>query len=205
MSADGGRKGTVNSTITTAMADIRCVADLEGIRSTRSPIQVCLMADAIKRLVGVKLIPATTEVSQNGLREAYDALHAERYATGDNRALLKEMWQDAKQKPSLKPFLELVIRLWLIAPAESVVESMGSVLKEVFGTHRQLKHENASKELVVRWNGPDLCSAGPLVKAVQDKYRFNFVRRSINVKQAFEGTVISRHKANRSHRACLYK
>ena len=204
MGADGSRKGTSNSAIMRAMEDIRCVGDLEAIRASQSPVQVWLMVDAIKRLIGSQLIPASADVPHSSLREAFDVLHSEPYARGDNRKLLKLLWQEAKVKPAIKSYINLVIRLWLIAPAESVVESMGSVLKEVFGTHRQLKHENAAKELVVRWNGPDVCHAGSLLRAVQDKKHFNFVRRSVNAKQALEGTVISRHKASKSCRVYFY-
>lgn len=44
-------------------------------------------------------------------------------------------------------------RVWLLYPCESIVESMGSVLKNIFGEHRNLAPENAEKELIIAWNG----------------------------------------------------
>ena len=63
--------------------------------------------------------------------------------------LLKLLWNQREQKPLLRAYIDLVKRLWLIYPAESVVESMSSILKEVFGTHRNMKHENAAQELAI--------------------------------------------------------
>ena len=103
-----------------------------------------------------------------------------------------------------QPFVQTVIRVWLLPPAESVVESMASVLK-VFSMHRQLKHENAAQELMIRWNGSEPDGAEGLIKAVQRENRFQFVRRQNNVKDMLTGEVMVSHKAARSHRACLIK
>lgn len=44
-------------------------------------------------------------------------------------------------------------RIWLICPIESVSESMGSVLQNIFRDRRQINAVNAEAELIVRWNG----------------------------------------------------
>ena len=70
---------------------------------------------------------------------------------------------------------------------------MASVIGDIFGTRRQLSHQNAAKELIVRWNSPDVFAADDLIKAVQDRHNFEFVRRTTDIRSAFHGTVISRH------------
>ena len=63
--------------------------------------------------------------------------------------------------------LSLVVRPGdaALSPPESVVESMGSVLKAVFGQHRQLKHCNAAKELIARRSGPHPLHYDSLIKS----------------------------------------
>ena len=53
-----------------------------------------------------------------------------------SQGLLKLMWGLRDDKPLLRLFIDVVKRLWLIVPVESIVESISSILKEVFGTHR---------------------------------------------------------------------
>ena len=122
----------------------------------------------------------------------------------DNRKLFKGLWEMAKDDQSLSDYMAVVVRLWLIWPVESVVESMGSVLKDVFKNSRVLDHDNAAKELIVRWNGPDVAHADGLVDQVlrRNPDMNNFVRASIA--QAVKGTVISRHLSSRHPRSFIY-
>ena len=55
---------------------------------------------------------------------------------------------------------------------------MGSVVSEVIGAHRNLKHDNAASELIVHWNGPKTGSADALIRAVvhSPREKFNFLK-----------------------------
>ena len=35
----------------------------------------------------------------------------------------------SEEQPQMKPYVDLVIRLWLVSPTESVVESIGSIVQ----------------------------------------------------------------------------
>ena len=63
------------------------------------------------------------------------------------------------------------MRLWLLGPTESVVEPMASAVREVLDLHRNLAQHNTAKELVIRWNDPELCEADEMVDAVAVKMR----------------------------------
>ena len=68
----------------------------------------------------------------------------------------------------------MCIRLWLLSLPESFVESMTSVLGEVFGAYRNLEHESAAEELIIRWNGPDPAHADSVVAAARTVLRKKF-------------------------------
>ena len=203
MGADrrGATKGSHNAKLLNAMEDIRTVADLRELRRSRSSGVLRFVDGAIQRLVATRIIPAG--VPPASLRLAYQAIQETREGL-TNQELFKELWKASKTQPELQPFLSLVSRLWLISPAESVVESMGSAVKEVFGAHRQLLHENAAKELIVRWNGPDMCSADGLILEVQRRHKFNFTRSAISITAATEGTVLARHKTKKCPRESFF-
>ena len=97
-----------------------------------------------------------------------------------------------RQAAVTKPYLDLVIRMWLISPPESVVESMVSAVKEVFGMHRQLTHANAAMEPAIRWNGPDLCSADQLIGAVVARLQLGRTTNS-GSSALLAGEVLRRH------------
>ena len=77
-----------------------------------------------------------------------------------------------------------------------MVESMSSILKEVFGTHRILNHENAEKELVVRWNGPHENMAESFLNAVQARFKFEFRRSAPRPKHRL-GAMLQNHSAKK--------
>ena len=187
----GATKGSHNSKLLNAMEDVRTVADLQELRRSRSSLVLRSVDSAIHRLVTNRIVPEG--VPPAALRLAYQAIQETEEGL-TNQELFKELWKQSKAQPELQPFLSLVSRLWLISPAESVVESVSSVVKDVFGEHRRLLHENAAKELMVRWNGPDLCSADGLILEVQRRNKFNFTRSAISISAATEGTVLARRK-----------
>lgn len=203
--ASGGTKGTSNKVLLDCMPYIQRIGDLKGLQTSRASVdaQVRSILEAVSHLVSRKLMPPSAAAPHSSIHAALDILREEEgSASTTNPTLLKALW---KRGPLVKPFVNLVIRMWLLSPAESVVESMASVLKEVFSMHRQLKHENAAKELLIRWNGPELDGAESLIKAVQKRHHFMFVRRTTNVKHMLVGKVLSRHKAAQSYRSCLFK
>ena len=81
---------------------------------------------------------------------------------------------------------------------------MGSVLKAVFRDNRVLDHENAARELIIRWNGPDVAHADGLIERLlrRNPQLNNCVRATIS--QAVEGTVIARHLSTRHPRSLIY-
>ena len=117
-----------------------------------------------------------------------------------SRCLLKKSGTSA----DLAPYADMVNRVWLLSSPESVVESMASVIKNIFGENRQLTHQNAASELFVRWNGPAVGSADDLLDDVQTKYQNNFVRSSQrSITSSLEGTVVSRMQSEKCHRAVI--
>ena len=199
----GSTKGSHNHVLVEAMGDIRSVADLQALR--RSPSSGILrdVDAALRRLERRRIIPATC-VTNACLKAAYTAIHRTRDGLS-NQQLYKELWTAAQSDSLLKTYMEVVTRLWLISPAESVVESMASVVKEVFGVHRRLSHEAAATELLVRWNGPDIANTEPLINMVQKKNRFNFCRSGFGIGVAVEGTVIARYKSKRCPTLSMYR
>lgn len=184
------------------MADIRTVGALSDIQSQQESAsdQVSAVVKATARLASAKLIPVSAIPEQNSILHAVLAVRSSPQAS--NKELLKMLHRLGEK---VRPFANLVVRVWLLSPPESVVESMGSMLKEIFSMHRQLLHENAAKELVIRWNGPDVDDCDALLRAVQKKKGYDFIRRSVNVKNMLAGTVIARHRATRSHRTSLFR
>ena len=95
---------------------------------------------------------------------------------------------------------------------DKVSDVLFRLRQERSGEHRQLNHENAAQELVVRWNGPSLCRSDQLLKSVQQKlsgqdtFRCVRTRRTTTIiGQSMDGTVISRHKRAADSKACLWR
>ena len=184
------------------MHDIRTIADLRELRRSPSSGILKEVDTAQRRLLARRIIPEC--ITPASLRVGYQAIKATEEDL-PNARLYQELWKATKEMPELKPYFHLVTRLWLCSPSESVVESMASVAKEVFGLHRRLKHESAAKELMVRWNGPELCSAEWLLGEVQRRFGFNFTRSGTSIAGAVEGTVIARQKSTRCPRAPVFR
>ena len=180
--AHGNSRGTANAELQRHMGHIKMVGNLSHTAASSVPqhTQVSALKQAGEILARAKLVPASSVPPEWAVVEAVVFLRAQK--DSNNKALLRAMWLAAKENAALRPYANFVIRLWLLLPAESVVESMGSVLKEVFSTKRQLRHENAAKELLVRWNGPPVAKAGGLVREVRSTYRHQFVRRDERMK-----------------------
>ena len=181
----GNRHGSDNAKLNKHLDDVRLLGHLLQLRSARFVYVTVDMAKASERLQRSGLIPCS--VSMQSIRATFDELHSERCRKfSTNQELLKHLM--LTDVAATKPYVDLVVRLWLLSPTESVVESMASAVKEVFGMHRNLAHHNAAKELVIRWNGPELCSADELVGAVVAKMRTSHAPRGL-----LAGKVLRRH------------
>ncbi|KAF0310452.1 hypothetical protein FJT64_018549 [Amphibalanus amphitrite] len=205
----GSQKGTSNGAIADSMDDIRCVADIQQVAVSNTPPQILArqVHEASMRLAGRKLVPLSSVPTARQIEAGIVLLRVHKARTSP------ELWKALVDKrggdPEARNYGNLVTRLWLVNPPESVVESMASVIGEVFGEHRQLDHTNAAAELIVRWNGPALSNAGRLIRSVQQRLSanntFRCTRRNVSITQAFEGTVISRHKRAPDAKACVWK
>ena len=68
---------------------------------------------------------------------------------------------------------------------------MASVMKNVFKVNQVLNHENAARELVIRWNGPDVAHSDGLIEQVLRRRPElnNFVR--VNIAQSCDAIIDS--------------
>ena len=147
----GSSKGTSNMAVERSMPDIRMVADLHQLAASSVPVPVSarLVREAAERLAAGELVRRSTVPSEMDIRAALSLLR--QYPSSTSQQVWKLLaGRDHRQNLHLKAFADFVTRLWLLSPPESVVESMASVIGEVFGEHRQLSHSNAAQELVVR-------------------------------------------------------
>ncbi|KAF0296390.1 spicule matrix protein [Amphibalanus amphitrite] len=199
--ARGATKGCHNAQLMDAMNDIRTASDLHSIKQSRTSSVAVEVQQALHRLKRRRMIPDV--VTGECLKVAYQALQNSA-PNLSNQELLKFLWERAKLQAALTPYVDTVIRLWLLCPAESVVESMGSTVKAVFGVHRQLRHDNAEKELIVRWNGPDPAHSDYVVQAALKRGGFDFVRSTVSIVSMLQSTVIARHKAAKCARTYIF-
>ena len=188
----GNRHGSDNAKLSGRMEDVRLVGDLLQLRSARFVYVTVDIANASERLQRSGLVP--TACSMESVKTCFNELRSDACkGMTTNQELLKHLL--LHQTAATKPYLDLVIRIWLISPPESVVESMASAVKEVFGMHRQLTHANAAMEMAIRWNGPDLCSADQLIGAVVAKLQLGRATSS-GASALLAGKVIRRHLGN---------
>lgn len=195
----GSSYGSTNAQLAQCMEDIQMVADLERLRSAQFSSVIVDVERATVRLERRKIIPVSVPIAS--VRAAYDVLQAPACADKNNQQLLQQLFLARQNTPLIQAYLDVTVRLWLISPAESVVESMASVVKEVFGMHRNLDHEHAAQELVIRWNGPDMCVADPLIKMVVSATKVHHIRYRNDVSG---GTVIARHLSRVCARSRAY-
>ena len=202
MNATGSRMGTDNQLLQDVMIDIMDVSNLKRIRAAENPPDCGKIQHAVDRLVARRVIPPSCRTTPEAVKTAVAIIR--RCDETTNQKLLKVLYKSLDKAPSVRSYVHLVCRLWIVQPTESVVESMASAVQEVFGVHRQMEHSNAAMELQVRWNGPDPFHADQTIRAVQQKHRFNFCRQSSNVRQALEGTVITRYRNAVKPKCAIY-
>ena len=195
--------GAANHQLALAMGDVSLVGRLNRVRDLAHESSLILVKTAAENLVRQKLIPKSADAPAKSILAAWRCLRELPNNCPDKKLFLG-LVRESKTNADIKPFLDLVIRTWLISPAESVVESMGSVIEDIYGDHRQLTHDNAAKELVIRWNGPAVNKADDLISAVQARYHNNFLRKSVSIRRDFEGTVIGRHKRTLCPRSAVF-
>ena len=197
LDARGRSVGASNAHLNSHSYQLRKVADLLELRKVEHPQCLMGVVEAGRELAKVGIVPASAVPSGAAVRAAYDYV---RSVPGEvtNECLYRMMHKRAQTDLVLRPYLEVVARIWLMSAPESVVESMASVVKDVFGEHRQLQHKNAAIELAVRWNGPEVVCADGLVKTVQNTFHTKFVRTGQQtMERSLYGTVLSRHYAKK--------
>ena len=184
---------------------MRKVGDLSELRSAAHEDCLLYVRSNINDLVQAKLIPASAVPPRSSIRAAW-AFARNLPEDMSNIEMCRRLFKESETNAGLAPYSDLVSRIWLLSSPESVVESMASVIKDIFGEHRQLTHQNAALELFVRWNGPSVASADELLAQVQAKHNNNFVRScQRSIASSFQGTVVSRIQAEKCHRAVVYK
>ena len=201
--ARGNKQGAMNQKLNALMSDVRVVGDLTGMQ--RLVHETCLngVQRSMDKLIREKCAPASCAVDLATIRAGWQFLR-EQTPGLPNQALLKLLAREVKVRQDLRPYYNFVVRMWLLSPPESVVESMGSVAENVFGTHRQLDHQNAAMELQVRWNGPAVFQADSIIRAVQAKYHHRF-ERTMDIRTNLEGTVIRKHLTQECKTASVFK
>lgn len=200
----GRSVGAANDLLQVNAHLLRKVGDLCQLRAVQHAACLIHVRNAATELAGLGIIPESAVVSCLSVRAAYDAVR-EMPGELSNAELFRRLSKVAGEKPAVRNYVNLVSRVWLLAAPESVVESMGNVVQDVFGHHRQLSHENAARELFIRWNGPDVTSSDPLLERVQARYKNKFVRTDDrSIAASLQGTVLRRHQAKRCPRASLF-
>lgn len=201
----GRQVGASNGHLNSHCHQLRAVGDLLQLRKVVHPQCLMNVVEAGRTLAKVGIVPASAVPSSSAVRSAYDCV---RSVPGEvtNAYLYRVMYERARTDAVLRPYLEMVTRIWLLSAPESVVESMASVVKDVFGEHRQPEHPNAAMELAIRWNGPEMVCADAVVKAVQKNYQTNFVRTGQpTINRSMHGTVLTRHYGQQCPRELAFR
>ena len=200
----GRSVGAANELLHKNVHLLRKVGDLCQMRAVEHAECLTHVRSAAAELARLSIIPESAVVSGLSVRAAYDAVR-EMPEGLSNTELFRRLSKVAEENQTVKRYTELVSRVWLLAAPESVVESMGNVVQDVFGHHRQLSHENAAKELFIRWNGPDVTSSDRLLERVQNTFANKFVRTDDrSIAESLQGTVVRRHQASICHRAFMF-
>lgn len=155
---------------------------------------------AVKTLKEQKILPKSLGVGLPQIRAAHSFVRQLPRDLTDVELYVR-LESQAQDETILGSYSAMVARIWMLAAPESVVESMCSVIKDIFGENRQLSHSNASKELCVRWNGPEPVCADRLLDLVRQRcQKDNF----LTVGQRDIGKVIKRHLRRKCHRVSVY-
>ena len=163
-------------------------------------VNVSSVPTAVRTLKEQKILPNELVVGLPQIRAAHKFVRELPNELTD-RELYVRLQKQAQSEAILGPYGDMVARIWMLAAPESVVESMCSVVKDIFGENRQLSHANAAKELCVRWNGPEPVCADKLLEHVRQRcQKDNF----LTVGQKDIGKVMRRHLGRRCHRAPVY-
>ncbi|XP_043241439.1 uncharacterized protein LOC122391496 [Amphibalanus amphitrite] len=200
----GNAKGAMNGKLQWAVSDAKIIADLKSLQQVRNVDCLKSVRRSVENLVSQRMVPVSAAVDEEDIMTVYRFLTGQP-AGASNQQLLQALLKEATDSRTFERYAHLVIRLWLLSPPESVVESMASVVGDIYGVHRQLDHRNAERELMIRWNGPDVHHSGDLVEAVQCRYNNSFVRGSVDARTAIEGTVVRRHKSTTCRRTTVFR
>ena len=125
----GETKGSDNEKLVNNMADIRSVSDLQALRASGSSDILQTVEAALRRLEERRVIPASG-VTAACLGAAYATLRRTKKGLS-NQELFQQLWTAADTKPALRPYVDTVTRLWLISPADGVVQAMQAVATEI--------------------------------------------------------------------------
>ena len=200
--AGGHDVGATNKLVNISMPGLKKLGDLRSVRQSHSACLSSLLGH-IRELERSKLIPksAADQCTLDSIQAARVVMldlpaksNSQEYS---NQELYGALWRQAVDTPALRGYLDLVTRIWLLSPPESVVESMGSVISDIFGEHRQLSHLSAEEELQIRWNGPSPHHAEPLISAHQKAFPRNF---QTSRGPLFESTVLKRFAREKAYR-----
>ena len=153
--------GASNAQLALAMDDVSMVGKLSSVRGLKHQSSLTMVRSAVERLRHQKLIPESADAPGKSLVAAWRYLRELPDDCSDKK-MYNELVKESRVNPELRPYVDLVTRVWLLAPSESIVESMGSVIEDIYGDHRQLSHENAARELAICWNGPAVNKADGL-------------------------------------------
>lgn len=194
--------GAMNRVMSLNMPGLKKIGDLAGLLTSDADSTSSIEGQK-EELVRAKLVPEPVaarctiearEAAKKCLLQLPDKADGKPYS---NEELYSALWCQAQDNPVLQGYLDLVTRIWLIDPPESVVESMASVIDHIFGDHRQLKHTSAEEELQIHWNGPPPHQAGALIRAHQSAYPRSFCTSSLSI---LESTVMRRFAREKVHR-----
>lgn len=199
----GRAHGAMNTELSRHMQNLKQVGDLKGIQNVMHVDCLRCVQRSTDALICAKLVPPSCAITMSEIEAAWQVLRKERQGAS-NQELMKVLSSAAQSSAPIHRFCRLVTRMWLMSPPESVVESMASVVEDVFGTHRQLDHSNAALELQVRWNGPTVFKANRIVESVLARNPHRFVRTSVDVTSFLEGTVIRKHLEGRADRVTCF-
>ena len=100
----------------------------------------------------------------------------------NNTNLLKKFLVTPELYQGVPDLMHCILACHVLAPVESVVESIGSVLKHHNKVNRNLKEENLNFEMVIAWNGPSIPNCDSVVENTLNRMfsgsSWHFIRSS---------------------------